>query len=34
MTKLPLSQMVLPVSAPLAGPPGQAREVEWETESA
>lgn len=34
MTKLPLSQTVLPASAPLAGPLGQAREAEWRTESA
>lgn len=34
MTKLPLSQTVLPASTPLAGPPGQAREAEWGTEYA
>lgn len=31
MIKLPLSQMALPASAPLVGPPGQAREAEWGT---
>lgn len=32
VTKLPLSQTVLPASAPLAGPRGQARKAEWGTE--
>lgn len=34
VTKLPLSRTSLPASAPPAGPQGQAREVEWGTQSA
>ena len=34
VTKLPLCRSSLPASAPPAGPPGQAREAESETESA